>query len=112
MLARLKEGWRELKRGQPGRRFQDRYARRRGAARGVLGKCAFVCVGVLVLLVGIVFLPLPGPGMIIVAAGALLMAEGSRTTARALDALELRVRRVYFSLRPNSRQPLRRSGSR
>ena len=112
MIGRLQQGWQELKRGQPGRRFQDRYARRREAVRGVLGKCAFVCLGVLILLAGIVFLPLPGPGMIIMAVGALLMAEGSRTMAKALDALEVRARRLYSSLRPSSRQRLTRSGSR
>lgn len=107
----MKKGWQELKRGRPGHRFQDRYARRRESARGIAGKCAYVCAGVLILLLGIVFLPLPGPGMVIVALGALVMAEGSRTAAKTLDALELRARRLYSTLRP-SRQPLRRSGSR
>lgn len=107
----MRKSWLELKRGRPGRRFQDRHARGRESARGVAGKCAFVCVGVLILLVGIVLLPLPGPGMVIVALGALVMAEGSRTAAKALDALELRARRLYSTLRP-SRQPPRRSGSR
>ena len=112
MLHRLKEGWRDLKRGQPGRRFQDRYARRREAARGLAGKCALLCGGVLIVLIGIVLLPLPGPGMIVVAVGALLMAKGSRTVARMLDALELRARRAYSAWRPSSRQRLTRSGSR
>ena len=110
--SRLKQGWQDLTRGQPGHRFQDRYARRREAARGVLGKCAFVCLGVLILVAGIVLLPLPGPGMLIVAVGALLMAEGSHTMAKLLDALELRARRLYSSLRPSPRQRPTRSGSR
>lgn len=113
MLDAAKKSWRELKAGQPGRRFQDRYARRREAARGPLGKCAFVCLGVLVLLAGIVLLPLPGPGMVVVAAGAVVMAEGSRTMARTLDSLELRARRVYAAWRSSSRQRrTQRSGSR
>ena len=107
----MKKSWLELKRGRPGHRFQDRYARRQQSARGAVARCAFVCTGVVIALLGIVFLPLPGPGMIIIALGALLMADGSRTAAKALDALELRARRVYSTLR-SSRQPLRRSGSR
>ena len=107
----MRKSWQDLKRGQPGRRFQERYARRRQSARGLAGKCAFVCAGALILLLGIVFLPLPGPGMVIVALGALVMAEGSRTAAKALDALELRARRLYSMLRPSQR-PLKRSGSR
>ena len=51
-----------------------------------------VVLGVLILLAGIVLLPLPGPGMLVVAAGALLMAEGSRAVAGLLDAIEVRVR--------------------
>ncbi|HET7670706.1 MAG TPA: PGPGW domain-containing protein [Burkholderiales bacterium] len=108
----FRQGWQDLKRGRPGRRFQDRYARRRQAARGMAGKCAFVCLGLLVLLAGIVLLPLPGPGMIIVAAGALLMAEGSRTMAKALDSLELRVRRAYAAWRSSPRSRPTRSDSR
>lgn len=112
MLHRLKQGWQDLKRGRPGCRFQDRHARRRQAARGMAGRCALVCLGLLVLLAGIVLLPLPGPGMLIVAAGAFLVAEGSHTMAKALDSLELRARRVYSAWRSSYRQRPTRSDSR
>jgi hypothetical protein len=92
--------WQELKRGKPGHRFQGRYERanRGGGPR----KWLLIAGGALLILAGIVFLPLPGPGMLIIAAGAFLMAQESRAAARALDWIELRVRSV-FSLPRRSR---------
>jgi hypothetical protein len=95
LIARLKKGWHELRAGRPGRRFQDRYQRvLESAACGALKKWALVAGGALVIVAGIILLPLPGPGMLIIAAGALLMAERSRAAARALDWLELKARRL------------------
>ena len=92
MLARLRKGWRELKQGKPGRRFQERYERSPGShgAR----KWIVIGGGALLVVAGIVFLPLPGPGLLIIAAGALLVAEESRSAARALDWLERKARRL------------------
>jgi hypothetical protein len=100
MMQRLKAGWRELRLGEPGRRFRHRHERRRrerhhGAAR----KWSVMAVGALILLAGIVLLPLPGPGLIVIAAGAVLVAGESRTAARALDQIELRARRLFRSTR-------------
>ncbi|HEY3074490.1 MAG TPA: PGPGW domain-containing protein [Burkholderiales bacterium] len=39
-------------------------------------------------------LPLPGPGLLVIAAGVLLMAEESHVTARALDWLEIQARKL------------------
>ena len=125
MIGPLKARWRELRRGEPGRRFRSRYERRRSAHGGTARKC-FVCIlGALIALAGIVLMPLPGPGILIVAFGALLMAEGSLTVAKALDALELRVRPLFLRLlakwrrirgqgasSKDSPRPLQRSGSR
>jgi len=113
LIARLKSGWRELRRGSPGRRFQERYARQQQAGRcGALAKWCIIGGGLLVVLAGVVLLPLPGPGMVIVAFGALMIAGQSRATARALDRLELRARHVYSSWRSNRRRPLSRPGNR
>jgi len=82
--------WDELKRGTPGRRFQSRYERSR--ERGTLRKWLVIAGGLLLVLAGIVFLPLPGPGLLIIAAGAFLMAEESLAAARALDWTEQKIR--------------------
>lgn len=89
----------ELKRGEPGRRFQSRYERANQS--GGLRKWAVIIGGMLLIAAGIVFLPLPGPGLLIIAFGAFLMAEESRAAARALDWIELRVRSVFSPLRRN-----------
>ena len=108
MIGRLKASWRELRRGEPGRRFRDRHERRRKQGRhGGARKWSVIVAAALIVLAGIALLPLPGPGMLVVAAGALIMAEESRLVAGALDALEVRVRRLI------SRMPrLQRSGNR
>ena len=95
MIERLKTSWRELRHGKPGRRFRDRYDRRRSHSRHAGGrKWSMIVGGVLIVLAGIVLLPLPGPGMLVVALGALLVAEESLSMARALDWLELKGRRL------------------
>ncbi len=43
---------------------------------------------------GLFFLPAPGPGFLILFAGAALLAEESLTAARALDWTEVRLRRL------------------
>lgn len=88
----LGKAWRELKRGHPGRRFQSRYERR--ASPGGARKWLLIAAGALLMLLGVIFLPLPGPGLLIIAAGALLVAGESLSAARALDWLERKARRV------------------
>ena len=99
MFARMQKAWQELKRGKPGHRFQGRYESHRSPGRGGARKWSVIGLGIVLILAGIVFLPLPGPGMLIIAAGALMMAEESQATARALDWMELRVRSVFSSPR-------------
>ena len=108
MIDALKTRWRELRQGEPGRRFRARYERRRSNRRHAGGrKWAMIVVGALIALAGIVLLPLPGPGMLVIALGALLVAEESLSVAKVLDALELRARALI-----EKRRPLTRSGSR
>jgi len=93
--------WQELKRGRPGHRFQSRYERNQHARAGAVRKWSLIALGAVLILAGIVFLPLPGPGMLIIAAGAFLMAERSRAAARALDWVEVKVRRLIRGQAPN-----------
>ena len=48
--------------------------------------------GVSLVVVGLVLVPAPGPGWLVVFAGAGLLAQESLALARSLDAMELRVR--------------------
>ena len=79
----------------PGRRFQERYQRRSATERGRLARCAALCAGVLLTLVGLFFLAVPGPGIPILAVGLALVAQESMAVARVLDNGELRIRRWW-----------------
>ena len=91
MMQRLKKSWRELKAAKAGERFQERY--RRSSGEGPLRKVLFIGGGILVMAAGVFFLPAPGPGMLILVVGAGLIAEESLIAARALDWMEIRLRR-------------------
>jgi hypothetical protein len=100
----LKTRWRELRRGEPGRRFRARYERRHARARHAGGrKWSVIVAGLLIALAGIVLLPLPGPGLLVIALGALLVAEQSVIAARILDSLEMRGRALIERWRPSQR---------
>ncbi len=97
MLDALKRYWTQFKRSRPGRRFQDHYDRKKGSRGGALWRCGAICGGALLCLVGLFFLAVPGPGIPILALGAVLIAQQSQGTARLLDRAELSVRRLVRS---------------
>ena len=74
------------------------------APRSALRKAVVLAAGVLVVIAGVIALPLPGPGLAIMALGAVLVAEESLAAARALDWLELKLRRLFASARPRPRR--------
>ena len=87
-----KRAWADVWRGTPGKRFEQRYRRKHPGSRRSTRKILTIVVGLLVLVVGIVMLPAPGPGMVVVALGAGIVAQASLAAARALDWCELRIR--------------------
>lgn len=101
----LRERWRLLRRGRPGRRFEERYERTPNGAP--LKKCGQVGLGILLALVGLVLLFFPGPGILLLLVGAALAAEESRTVARWLDRAEVGVRRAISSARRRFRRSAR-----
>lgn len=92
MLERLRESWHQFKDLEPGSRFVE-YARqrRRSGEHGARRVLTFAG-GMALIIIGAVALVAPGPGMLMVALGAGLIARESITVARALDWLELRLR--------------------
>jgi hypothetical protein len=92
MLEGAKQSWAELKRGKPGKRFQQRYERKNPGGKRSGKKLATLILGFVVFAAGLFFLPAPGPGIIIVALGAGLIAQASLKGARALDWCELKIR--------------------
>lgn len=100
MIQALKENWRQFKRGKPGERFEERYRRKQGAGRGKLHGPLMMAAGVLLLVAGLILIPAPGPGALIVVAGAALIAQESLAAARFLDRAEMRLRDVIGRRRP------------
>ena len=76
----------------PGRRFALRHRRLQGRNDGLLRRVARWVLAVLLIAVGLVFLPLPGPGFVPLGIGAAILAGESQRVADRLDRLELRVR--------------------
>ena len=94
MLEKLKQSWRDFEEGPPGERFQQRFKRHQQSRRGAFSKPLFITAGILITVVGVFFLPAPGPGTLILLIGAGLIAQEFLLAARALDWTELRVRKL------------------
>jgi hypothetical protein len=86
--------WRVFWRDRPGRRFERRYERTRGEHVTPARRVARVASGSMLVAVGIVFLPLPGPGFIPIAFGGAILAGESLRIAQLADRCEMRVRRL------------------
>jgi hypothetical protein len=101
MLTGLKQRWREFRRGRPGHRFEERFERNRQAHSSGSWLKRFVkpVAGMVLLIAGVVFCLIPGPGLPLLLIGVGLLAEASRPVARAMDWLELRLRNVISRAR-------------
>ena len=93
MFGNLKKRWRALKKSRPGRRFQDRHEQRKN--RSAVWKAFYIVGGTALCLIGIVLMPAPGPGLLVVLVGGAMLAEESLLAARALDWLELKGRALF-----------------
>jgi hypothetical protein len=98
MLAKLKRSWRELAHGRPGHRFRDYQQARRGG-RPAWRRIVSIVAGVLLVLVGIVALPAPGPGTLVIVLGAALLAREFPRVASFMDGLERFLRRAWTRLK-------------
>lgn len=114
MFAELKRNWASLKQGHPGSRFQDQHKRQRKVGETNVGRWLRIIAGTVIVLLGIFFLPAPGPGFIIIALGGALLAREFRFVARFLDAFEVRGRQVvkWAQRRWRQQAKARRAGTR
>lgn len=92
MIERLQRNWRQFKAARPGERFRAQYERRHRRGGNPVMRALRLLLGVAVTAAGLVLMPAPGPGMLIVALGLTLLAHESLGVARALDWAELRLR--------------------
>lgn len=107
MLSRLSNNWRILKEDKPGQRFQNR--NRRTGEQAARARIVKIVLGVALIVVGVVFLLIPGPGSVLILVGVALLARESSNVARILDTVELwlhnRIRSIRVRLKRPGRQP-------
>lgn len=91
--------WHEFAAAKPGTRFEREYECRRGADPAAWKRVLGVLLGVALIVVGIVQLAVPGPGLLVIGIGAAALARESRAIARWLDRGEVALRRQAAGLR-------------
>jgi uncharacterized protein (TIGR02611 family) len=96
----FKRAWHKFKNRRPGMRFHGMYVEHQKAVKSPLVRVAWVAAGIVVLAVGIIAIPAPGPGWLIVALGLGLIARESEKLAKALDRLEVYLRGKWQKHRP------------
>lgn len=99
MFASLLRPWRRFRATPAGSRFQSRHRRQRARARGPLRKTLMLLAGSALIVLGIALLVLPGPGLLCLLLGALIVAEESGTAARLFDRLDLALERALEARR-------------
>ncbi len=101
MPSPLQEHWRDFKASKPGRRFQDMHERHGQAGRRAAGMRRYVLIGLGVVLsvVGVLLLPVPGPGSVVILVGVIVIARESLIVARLLDRVELVLRPAFLRVR-------------
>lgn len=100
-MSRFQQQWLEFKNGRPGHRFQDRYERNkeRRAERSSFMRFLKPVAGISLIVAGVVFCLIPGPGLPLLLIGAGLMADVSLPVARGLDRLDVWTRAVISRIK-------------
>jgi hypothetical protein len=96
MIKRAKENWLHFKQSYPGQRFQDHHHRYQqgciGRRRSYLRGFFSIFGGFLVVVGGLIAVPGPGPGWLIILLGLGIVSRESLFFARLLDRAEVRLR--------------------
>lgn len=101
-LDKSLEEWRRFLKGSaPGRRFSDRYRRRRHSdhERSVLGRTYYASLGITIAIGSLVLAPLPGPGWGTFFVGLGMVSGEVLRLARFLDRIEVELRRLLRGAR-------------
>ena len=99
IFSRFSRDWSALWQARAGQRFQELYRRRHDRRASELRRIGLIVAGLLLILVGAILILTPGPGGLVLLAGALVLAVQSHAAARLFDRSELRLRRLARRLR-------------
>ena len=96
MIERAKKNWRCFKQSKPGHRFQDHHHRCQRAykSRSYFRGLFSIAWGLLVVAGGVIAVPAPGPGWLIILLGLGMIAGESLSFARLVDQVEVRLRQL------------------
>ncbi len=96
MFKGLKQQWRAFKKDRPGKRFEARYERNKKErpSQSWMVRIFKPAIAIVLLAGGVLLCFIPGPGIPLIIIGAGLLADEWRALARAMDWLELRLRKV------------------
>jgi Putative transmembrane protein (PGPGW) len=94
MIQRARENWRRFKQSEPGQRFQDhhRYQQGHSGSRSYLRGFFGIFGGLLVVAGGLIAVPGPGPGWLIILLGLGMVAGESLFFACLFDRAEMKLR--------------------
>lgn len=94
MLEGLKKTWKAFEKAPPGERFERMYSRRKSSGSPAV-RIVMIAAGVILIAGGIILLAIPGPGILVIAFGGALIGQQFLFAARALDKLELVLRKLH-----------------
>ena len=103
MFRTLKARWHTFLAVPRGQRFQAHHQRahRGGTPRWL--RVAVILAALVLIVLGLAMIVLPGPGLLVMLAGAVLLAEESVLVARVMDRLDLVAMRVVARWRTRRR---------
>jgi hypothetical protein len=93
MFKSLQNTWRHFRDAEPGQRFLLRYREHKSGTSSKFSVLISVTLGLALLAAGVLGLVFPGPGLLGLALGAAVLAQESEKASKALDRLELWIRR-------------------
>lgn len=91
MFKEIAEHWDQFRHYPPGKRFERYYRSRHESQRSTTKKILLITTGAVIMAAGVVFLAIPGPGLLVLLGGAALIARESLFVSRLFDRLEPRM---------------------
>lgn len=94
MFRTLKARWRTFVSVPRGERFQAHHRRSHRPDAPRWARVAAIAAAVVLMAIGVVMIVLPGPGLLVILAGAAMLAGESLLVARAMDRVDFHAQRL------------------